>query len=301
MALTDTSGSAAERYIFDAFGLRRNTNWTAGSQSGVSHIQGRGYTGHEHLDNIELTHMNGRVQDPLLGRMISADPTVPFPLLGESWNRHSYVLNSPLSLVDPTGYSPDDPKSLHAGAGDSILSLPPDSLCGGACPMRLPTNDARRDTAHDDTATSVNSASDAEQLLIDLTIEIAGQRIGSNLCEIDRRCTDEHKEVRIHRHIERQSNEDCDQEPDPRGCTIVHILQASGAMADPVIQIIEKETRDCQLSCANAGENPLIPQSIENVRRALDANGDVSLDGEIDFENLNNAIEEILNEQINED
>lgn len=58
--------------------------------------------------------MNGRVQDPIIGRMISADPFVPNPLNGQSYNRYSYVVNNPLSLVDPSGfdeeapYDPDD-------------------------------------------------------------------------------------------------------------------------------------------------------------------------------------------------
>src|SRR5699024_8215473 len=30
-------------------------------------------------------------------------PTVPHPLNGQSWNRYSYVLNSPLTFVDPLG------------------------------------------------------------------------------------------------------------------------------------------------------------------------------------------------------
>lgn len=36
-----------------------------------------GYTGHEMLDAVGLVHMNGRVYDPYLGRMTSADPVFP--------------------------------------------------------------------------------------------------------------------------------------------------------------------------------------------------------------------------------
>lgn len=36
----------------------------------------RGYTNHEHLDGLDLIHMNGRVYDPAIGRFISADPKV---------------------------------------------------------------------------------------------------------------------------------------------------------------------------------------------------------------------------------
>lgn len=49
--------------------------------------------------------MNGRVYDPLVGRMISADPTVPDPMNAQAWNRYSYVGNDPLAFTDPSGYS----------------------------------------------------------------------------------------------------------------------------------------------------------------------------------------------------
>ncbi|NVO15640.1 MAG: DUF637 domain-containing protein [Rhodoplanes sp.] len=65
----------------------------------------RGFTGHEQLDAVALVHMNGRVYDPLVGRMISADPTVPDPLNAQAWNRYSYVGNDPLTFTDPSGFS----------------------------------------------------------------------------------------------------------------------------------------------------------------------------------------------------
>jgi hypothetical protein len=48
--------------------------------------------------------MNGRVQDPLLGRFLSPDPFVWAPYRSQSLNRYSYVWNNPLSLVDPSGF-----------------------------------------------------------------------------------------------------------------------------------------------------------------------------------------------------
>ncbi len=65
----------------------------------------RGYTGHEHLDRTGFIHMNGRVYDPELGRFLSPDPLVTSPTNSQSWNRYSYVFNSPLSFTDPSGYS----------------------------------------------------------------------------------------------------------------------------------------------------------------------------------------------------
>lgn len=63
-----------------------------------------GYTGHEHLEATGLIHMNGRVYDPLIGRFLSADPTVPDPFDLQSFNRFSYVSNNPLGWVDPSGH-----------------------------------------------------------------------------------------------------------------------------------------------------------------------------------------------------
>jgi hypothetical protein len=49
--------------------------------------------------------MNGRLYDALMGRMISADPTVPDPMNAQAWNRYSYVGNDPLAFTDPSGFS----------------------------------------------------------------------------------------------------------------------------------------------------------------------------------------------------
>jgi len=54
-------------------------------------------------------HMNGRVYDPQIGRFLSADPFVQAPESSQSFNRYSYVMNNPLSLVDPSGYFASSP------------------------------------------------------------------------------------------------------------------------------------------------------------------------------------------------
>ncbi|MCL4721757.1 MAG: hypothetical protein KJ041_07345, partial [Gammaproteobacteria bacterium] len=92
---------------FDAFGKRRNADWTADpadARAGDTHYTERGYTGHEHLDAVRLIHMNGRVQDPLLGTLLSPDPLLGNLLNPQTLNRYSYVANNPLSRVDPSGF-----------------------------------------------------------------------------------------------------------------------------------------------------------------------------------------------------
>ncbi len=102
-------GQIDRHYSFDAFGKRRNTTWTDDASDSLmadTALQWteRGYTGHEHLDPVKLIHMNGRVQDPILGRMMSADPLLGDLTDPQSLNRYSYVRNNPLALTDPSGF-----------------------------------------------------------------------------------------------------------------------------------------------------------------------------------------------------
>jgi RHS repeat-associated protein len=74
------------------------------AQSATNTLDHRGYTGQEQLDDLSLVHLNGRVYDPMTGRMTSPDPTIPDPYDLQSLNRASYVRNSPMDKVDPTGF-----------------------------------------------------------------------------------------------------------------------------------------------------------------------------------------------------
>jgi RHS repeat-associated protein len=65
----------------------------------------RGFTMHEHLDEMGVIHMNGRIYDPLIGRFMSADPILQAPGMLQSYNRYAYVMNNPLNLTDPSGFS----------------------------------------------------------------------------------------------------------------------------------------------------------------------------------------------------
>ncbi len=67
----------------------------------------QGFTGHEMVDDAGVIHMGGRIYDPKLARFMSADPIVSDLTNVQRLNRYSYVLNSPLSMVDPSGYEPN--------------------------------------------------------------------------------------------------------------------------------------------------------------------------------------------------
>lgn len=68
------------------------------------YITSRGFTGHEHIEQSDLIHMNGRIYDPTLGRFIQADPNIQAATNSQSYNRYAYVLNNPLSYTDPSGF-----------------------------------------------------------------------------------------------------------------------------------------------------------------------------------------------------
>ena len=119
------AGAVALSESFAAFGARRGSNWqdgTAPDWAGIAGTTRRGYTGHEHLDNLQLIHMNGRVYDPQAGRFLSVDPLMGD--LGDSQqvNPYAYVGNRPLRATDPSGYSAAD---LPPFGGD------PGSFLGG--------------------------------------------------------------------------------------------------------------------------------------------------------------------------
>lgn len=104
-AITNDAGQVIERLSFDAWGKRRFEGGSADTSGTIKGVYStHGYTLHEHLDNIGLVHMNGRVYDPLVGRFLSADPNVFHPEDMQDFNRYSYVHNNPLSFIDPSGF-----------------------------------------------------------------------------------------------------------------------------------------------------------------------------------------------------
>ncbi|WP_431286657.1 RHS repeat domain-containing protein [Roseateles chitinivorans] len=115
VAVADESGNLFNRLSYDPWGRRRGVDGAddAAGASGFGSIKNTqdhsGYTGQEQLDQLALVHLNGRVYDPIVGRMVSADPTVPNADDGQEYNRYSYVLNNALAFIDPTGFGSDDP------------------------------------------------------------------------------------------------------------------------------------------------------------------------------------------------
>lgn len=104
--VTDNWANVVDRKSYDAWGKERRFEW----EKDQSHVEqmlmtNRGYTGHEHVDEVDMIHMGGRIYDPVLGRFLQADPYIQAVQNSQSFNRYSYVLNNPLNYTDPSGYS----------------------------------------------------------------------------------------------------------------------------------------------------------------------------------------------------
>ncbi len=107
LTATNSAGTVVAEQNFDPWGRKRNTtNWTYASVPSVPTWLYRGYTGHEHLPEFGLINMNGRLYDPILNRMLSADNEVPGVFSTQGYNRYAYALNNPLLYNDPDGEFP---------------------------------------------------------------------------------------------------------------------------------------------------------------------------------------------------
>ncbi len=119
--ITDEAGQVVERLAYDPWGKRRFATGLADKQDSlVGQTTDRGYTEHEHLDEVGVIHMNGRLYDPLVGRFMSADPFVQNPYDLRSFNRYSYVYNNPLKNFDPSGYCTEEDGYQACGGIDDF-------------------------------------------------------------------------------------------------------------------------------------------------------------------------------------
>ncbi len=106
-AISDANGQVKESFSYDSWGRRRNAgNWNDYNVATSNSLLSRGYTGHEHLDDVGLINMNGRMYDPLLGRMLGPDNLIPDPFSLQGYNRYSYCHNNPMMFIDPDGENP---------------------------------------------------------------------------------------------------------------------------------------------------------------------------------------------------
>ena len=105
--VVSSTGTVLQELSYDAWGRLRNpqTNTVYASGSEPTLVLGRGYCGHEYIQQFGLINMNARLYDPVLGRFLSPDPYVQLPDFAQNYNRYSYCMNSPLMYVDKNGES----------------------------------------------------------------------------------------------------------------------------------------------------------------------------------------------------
>jgi len=106
--ITDNSRNLVAEYSYDAWGQMRNPvnwqNYTLANPALPMSFGGRGYTGHEQLNQFGLINMNARLYDPLLARFLAPDPFVGSGMAND-FNRYIYCKNNPLMFTDPSGKS----------------------------------------------------------------------------------------------------------------------------------------------------------------------------------------------------
>ncbi|MBK8546283.1 MAG: hypothetical protein IPL63_02515 [Saprospiraceae bacterium] len=100
VAISNDLGVIQYTYEYDVWGKRVITQQ---SENEIAKSY-RGYTGHEHIEILELINMNGRIYDPVMARFISPDPYIQDNTNFQNFNRYSYVFNNPVNYVDPSGY-----------------------------------------------------------------------------------------------------------------------------------------------------------------------------------------------------
>lgn len=111
LAISDEAGNKVEQRHYDAWGNLTHLQIGTGKvligkevEKGLGQMLiDRGYTSHEHLAEVGLIHMNGRLYDPILRRFLNADEHIQDPYNTQNYNKYSYVLNNPLMYNDPSG------------------------------------------------------------------------------------------------------------------------------------------------------------------------------------------------------
>ena len=101
--ITDEDGRLEQELSYDAWGnLRDPDTWCVDAT--IRPMLDRGYTGHEHLPNLGLINMNGRMYDPVMSSFLSVDRYVQDPGNSQGFNRYAYCMYNPLRFTDPTGW-----------------------------------------------------------------------------------------------------------------------------------------------------------------------------------------------------
>jgi RHS repeat-associated protein len=101
--ITNETGTEVRQVLYGPFGQ---------AAAGSAEVPEFGFTGQRYVDSLGVYDYGARWYDPELGRFMQADPlvressNVPDTSNPQTVNPYSYVLNNPLTMVDPTGEAP---------------------------------------------------------------------------------------------------------------------------------------------------------------------------------------------------
>ena len=114
-ALTNTSGTAVERYQYDPFG---NTTLTLDGTTGNRHrFQGAYFD-----DETSLYYMRARTYSPALGRFLQPDPIGVWTDEASLGNAYTFAGNNPVTGTDPMGQKKVTiTMEMDPGLGESLL------------------------------------------------------------------------------------------------------------------------------------------------------------------------------------
>ena len=186
--VTSWSGVVAEKRSYDAFGAKRGADWTKTTPPSTSSTT-LGYTGHEDDEGLGLVNMKGRIYDPRLARFLTTDPLVSYPTFSQSWNPYSYVMNSPLKFVDPSGFAvevkPDGSYEFARNDPADVIRVPverdPMSVPRGrdsdTLNREVGNKDAGAPQADNDASTSHIIAVYAKTVAMDYAAGVAGTAV----------------------------------------------------------------------------------------------------------------------------
>jgi len=93
LSTADADGNRLASATYSPFGIASASTDTWGR-----------FSGKETDDSWGLVNMGGRLYDPAIGRFVSPDPFVASAQNSQSWNPYSYVENTPLNALDPSGF-----------------------------------------------------------------------------------------------------------------------------------------------------------------------------------------------------
>jgi RHS repeat-associated protein len=130
--VANATGTSTANESFTPYGTRREAATWSGSPTStelaaMNGVTREGYTFQTVLGSMGLNHMNGRIEDSVTGRFLSADPLGTISGNTQSWNRYTYVLNNPLSFTDPSGFA-----TTCGGAPGTHREFAIGGQCGGS-------------------------------------------------------------------------------------------------------------------------------------------------------------------------